>query len=881
MNKILAGLGLLLFSHAAFGSSIVISPPFLQSGQTGVVLSVVGVGTNFSGTPFSKSGGTLVITAQTVTDATHATITVTTGNATQTGVTISDLGGDTYVLFVFNLDHDTVASGLTRVLPVATGGTIDSGALTDTCSVACWGVAGGSVLLAPVTTAGSYTVVPAITFAAANGSYPGHPTATATATLFGGGLANPLTLTNGGRDYVSLVAPTASGGTGSGAVFGTPTITGNTLQTAGGTCSNTAFGSQCWLLRPSSVNTLNQMISVKFVQTASTDRPTIVARVSTGTAQLYSCQVSLGVTCFYLNNYVSGSAPIVTSGAAAAAVIGHEYLFQLAVTGSSPSTVHEYLFDLTTSTVIANSFGTDSSAGVQTSNQVGVGYVSSIQAIEEVTSFIGGMVCSPSAVNLNIASQSVSCTAVGTSWTPGTPGTPVFTTTGSASACAITAQTITSTTAVTFTINTGATAGSCVINDPSTGGSGLVQVTALVAPAALITNVPGTAANISATGPATFANSPLAYRVYRSPNVNFNPATDPQAVLISTQTGVSGGVTPTPVVDSTPPTGISFYVWQVTDNSGQVGYGLEAGATIYVPWGGGNIGTIGDSISVGHTAVALIQRIVDPVVVSGGSGFTSTPSCPVTGGGPNPMGGHITVHVTAGSIDYAYPDDQPFEYGFTSESVPATCTVTGGGGTGGVITLNSGGGWGLALQQILQEQFGMKGVYVIQAGRGGTAASSWQPGSTLLNRAYAMFGSPALTPVIIMQFGPNDANGGVTQAQYITNMENILTDIVGRGYKVIVLPPMYNRGATQVQNALIQQYVAAIPTIVAQYPGQVTEGSNSLWNWSIFYNPSMFTDGLHPNDAGYGIMGGDIALPTSKIIKLSSPRPNNLFIFRH
>ena len=71
-------------------ASFTVNPAQLAVSSTANIITLVGTGTTWSGTPFTISGGTgASITAQTVTDNTHASITVSAGSATGT-LTVSD-----------------------------------------------------------------------------------------------------------------------------------------------------------------------------------------------------------------------------------------------------------------------------------------------------------------------------------------------------------------------------------------------------------------------------------------------------------------------------------------------------------------------------------------------------------------------------------------------------------------------------------------------------------------------------------------------------------------------------------------------------------------------------------------------------------------------
>jgi lysophospholipase L1-like esterase len=83
---------------------------------------------------------------------------------------------------------------------------------------------------------------------------------------------------------------------------------------------------------------------------------------------------------------------------------------------------------------------------------------------------------SPSSVTQGTNGNAIALTGTGTSWTPGTPGSPVFTLAGGTGA-AITAQTVASATSATVTVAAGSATGTLTITDPSSAATGTVAVT--------------------------------------------------------------------------------------------------------------------------------------------------------------------------------------------------------------------------------------------------------------------------------------------------------------------------------------------------------------------------------------------------------------------
>lgn len=91
-------------------------------------------------------------------------------------------------------------------------------------------------------------------------------------------------------------------------------------------------------------------------------------------------------------------------------------------------------------------------------------------------SFSGvGIFASPNVVAAGSVGDVITITGLGTSWTPGTPGSPIFTLSSTGTGASKTAQTVTSATAATITITAG-TVGIITVTDPSTGATATLNV---------------------------------------------------------------------------------------------------------------------------------------------------------------------------------------------------------------------------------------------------------------------------------------------------------------------------------------------------------------------------------------------------------------------
>lgn len=103
----------------------------------------------------------------------------------------------------------------------------------------------------------------------------------------------------------------------------------------------------------------------------------------------------------------------------------------------------------------------------------------------------------PSSIIQNTNGNTVTITGTNTSWTAGTPGTPIFTLTGGTEA-SITAQTIIDSTHATLTISAGSTVGTVTITDPNTNTTANISVVAdNVAPTVTAFGIPLTSNSLT------------------------------------------------------------------------------------------------------------------------------------------------------------------------------------------------------------------------------------------------------------------------------------------------------------------------------------------------------------------------------------------------
>lgn len=156
---------------------------------------------------------------------------------------------------------------------------------------------------------------------------------------------------------------------------------------------------------------------------------------------------------------------------------------------------------------------------------------------------------------------------------------------------------------------------------------------------------------------------------------------------------------------------------------------------------------------------------------------------------------------------------------------------------------------------------GYRNVTVVNRGINGASTADWLSGSTNLNNAKTAFAAGGVTHVHIM-LGANDAAAGTLRsaAAYKTNLQNIITDLVGAGYKVILSYPTYipagaNSNATTAAGvALAQAYQAEIDSLINNTTilrGDTKSFNAYMDNLAAWYQADM----THPNVTGAQALG--------------------------
>jgi len=165
------------------------------------------------------------------------------------------------------------------------------------------------------------------------------------------------------------------------------------------------------------------------------------------------------------------------------------------------------------------------------------------------------------------------------------------------------------------------------------------------------------------------------------------------------------------------------------------------------------------------------------------------------------------------------------------------------------------------LTTILKKTYKNRDVTLTNSAVSGSKTSQWVTGQAYLTTAKAAFAAASVTHVHIM-LGANDAAASnlVTAATYKTNLQNIIADLTGAGYKVILSYPTYipaganSGGTTAAGVALAQAYQAQIDSLI--------DGTTVYKGDTLAFNYFMDNIGEYQADLTHPTATGAIALAT-------------------
>lgn len=113
--------------------------------------------------------------------------------------------------------------------------------------------------------------------------------------------------------------------------------------------------------------------------------------------------------------------------------------------------------------------------------------------------------------------------------------------------------------------------------------------------------------------------------------------------------------------------------------------------------------------------------------------------------------------------------------------------------------------------------------------------------------------------IVLLMIGTNDINGNVDQANAPTRLGKLIDAITGASSSTLVVVASIIPSQTDGTNKNFQTYNAAIPGVVDK-AASVGKHVVFLDNWAAFsadtsYKTKLMIDNLHPNDAGYAVLG--------------------------
>jgi lysophospholipase L1-like esterase len=187
----------------------------------------------------------------------------------------------------------------------------------------------------------------------------------------------------------------------------------------------------------------------------------------------------------------------------------------------------------------------------------------------------------PSAVDAGSTANAITLTGVGSSWTPGTPGSPTFTVSGGTK----NSQSVASTTSASMSYDAPASAGSVTVTDPSTGDTAVLTVNAAGSPVA------GTASWSSSSDTqitVALAGSTGSIQWHASPSSGFTPGPG---------TAISGATSPTYAHTPGTGAGVPVFYKAVVTLDGSSATSNQVAASLRGPEI--RIARIGDSITAG------------------------------------------------------------------------------------------------------------------------------------------------------------------------------------------------------------------------------------------------------------------------------------------
>lgn len=163
---------------------------------------------------------------------------------------------------------------------------------------------------------------------------------------------------------------------------------------------------------------------------------------------------------------------------------------------------------------------------------------------------------------------------------------------------------------------------------------------------------------------------------------------------------------------------------------------------------------------------------------------------------------------------------------------------------------------------VLRKLYKNRDVVMVNSAVPGSRSAQWQTGQANLTAAKAAFAAAGGVDLVLCMLGANDAAVGqlVSAATYKTNLQNILADLNGTGYPVMLSYPTYipagaNSNATTAASvALAQSYQAQIDSLI--------DGANVLRGDVLSFRYFMSNLGEYQSDMTHPTAAGAVALGT-------------------
>jgi lysophospholipase L1-like esterase len=181
-------------------------------------------------------------------------------------------------------------------------------------------------------------------------------------------------------------------------------------------------------------------------------------------------------------------------------------------------------------------------------------------------------------------------------------------------------------------------------------------------------------------------------------------------------------------------------------------------------------------------------------------------------------------------------------------------------------------------------------AYIVNQGIAGAKTTDWRTdapggGGNYLNAAIAAYNAQCTavgyvgTKYATVLLGANDAINNIAASAYQANLTNICAGLIAAGITPILVPPTWAADRTPTSNAigsisqkaLLVDYPAVLPAVVAAALG--TKLLNLPWLHSLIAanTAAWQTDGLHPSAEGVHQTAGAIARGIANLISPGGP----------